>query len=285
MTLPNGAPIPTGAPLTHWAPDPLVIVLLLVAGVAYARAFRRVRAAGAGFPGSRLVAFSAGLGATAVALLSPVDVYSDVWFSVHVVQHLLLTLAAAPLLVLGAPVTLLLLVSSPERRRRSILPFLRSPVVTTLTRPPVAFALFVATQYAVHLTPLYELALREPAVHVLEHVLFLGTGVLFWESVIGLDPAPGRRLGYPARLLVLALAIPLEGFLALAIFSARTPLYAAYAGLPAPWGPQALADQRAGAALMWLASDAVMIGALLLTAAAWRRHEDARTRVVEHPVS
>ena len=285
MTLPTGAPIPTGAPLAHWSPDPLVIVLIVLAGLAYARAFRRVRAAGAKFPVNRLVAFSAGLGATAVALLSPVDVYSDVWFSVHVAQHLLLTLAAAPLLVLGAPVRLLLLASSPERRRRSILPFLRSSVVTTLSRPPVAFALFVITQYAVHLTPLYDLALREPAVHVLEHVLFLGTGVLFWESVIGLDPAPGRRLGYPARLLVLALAIPLEGFLALAIFSARTPLYAAYAGLPAPWGPQALADQRAGAALMWLASDAVMIGALLLTAAAWRRHEEAHTRAVERSVS
>ena len=285
MTLPTGAPIPTGAPLAHWSPDPLVIVLIVLAGLAYARAFRRVRAAGAKFPVNRLVAFSAGLGATAVALLSPVDVYSDVWFSVHVAQHLLLTLAAAPLLVLGAPVRLLLLASSPERRRQSILPFLRSSVVTTLSRPPVAFALFVITQYAVHLTPLYDLALREPAVHVLEHVLFLGTGVLFWESVIGLDPAPGRRLGYPARLLVLALAIPLEGFLALAIFSARTPLSAAYAALPAPWGPQALADQRAGAALMWLASDAVMIGALLLTAAAWRRHEEAHTRAVERSVS
>ncbi|MFL5767425.1 MAG: cytochrome c oxidase assembly protein [Actinomycetota bacterium] len=281
MTLPNGAPIPTGAPLTHWAPDPLVIALLVVAGIAYARSFRRVRAAGARFPTSRLVAFGTGLGVTARALLTQVDVYSDVWFSVHVEQHLLVTLAAAPLFVLGAPVTLLLLASSSERRQRSILPFLRGRVVATLSRPPVAFALFVATQYVVHLTPLYDLALREPAVHVLEHVVFLGSGVLFWESVVGLDPAPGRRLGYPARLLVLALAIPLEGFLALAIFSARAPLYPAYAGLPAPWGPEALADQRAGAALMWLVSDAVMIGALLLTAASWRRHEDARTRSIE----
>jgi putative membrane protein len=281
MTVPIGAPVLTGAPLTHWSPDPLVIVLIIVAGVAYVRAFRRVRAAGSRFPANRLVAFCSGLAVTAVALLSPVDVYSDVWFSVHVVQHLLLTLAAAPLFVLGAPVTLLLVASTAERRRRSVLPFLRSPVVTTLTRAPVAFALFVATQYAVHLTPLYDLALRVPAVHVVEHMLFLGTGVLFWESVIGLDPAPGRRLGYPARLLVLALAIPLEGFLALALFSARAPLYEAYARLPAPWGPQALSDQRVGAALMWIASDAVMIGALLLTAAAWRRHEDARTRRVE----
>jgi putative membrane protein len=283
MTLPNGAPIPTGSPLAHWAPDPLVIVLLAVAGVAYVRAYRRVGAEGSRFPASRLVAFCSGLALIVVALLSPIDVYSDVWFSVHVLQHLLLTLAAAPLFVLGAPITLLLLASAPERRRRSILPFLRNPVVATLTRLPVAFALFVAAQYAVHLTPLYDLALREPAVHILEHVLFLGTGVLFWESVVGLDPAPGRRLGYPARLLVLALAIPLEGFLALALFSARSPLYSAYAGLPAPWGPRALSDQRAGAALMWLVSDAVMIGALLLTAAAWRRHDEVRTRRVERP--
>ena len=284
MTLPNGAPIPAGAPLVHWSPDPVVIVLLVVTGVAYVRSFRRTRVGGARFPANRLVAFCSGLVVTGVALLSPVDVYGDVWFSVHVVQHLLLSLAAAPLFVLGAPVTLMLLVSAPERRQRRILPVLRSPVVTILTRPPVAFALFVGTQYAVHLTPLYDLALRDPAVHVLEHVLFLATGVLFWESVIGLDPAPGRRLGYPARLLVLALVIPLEGFLALAIYSARTPLYEAYAGLPAPWGPGALADQRAGAALMWLVSDAVMIGALLLTAAAWRRHDEAQTRRIERAV-
>jgi putative membrane protein len=284
MTLPNGAPLPTGAPLAHWALDPVVVVLLAAAGAWYVRAFRKARAAGARFPANRLAAFCSGLAAAAAALLSPVDVYSDVWFSVHVVQHLLLTLAAAPLFVLGAPVTLLLLASSPERRQRSILPVLRSPVVAVFTRPPVALALFVATQYAVHLTPFYDLALRVPAVHVLEHVLFLGTGVLFWESVVGLDPAPGRRLGYPARLLVLALAIPLEGFLALAILSAHAPLSEAYAGLPPPWGPRALADQRAGAALMWLVSDAVMIGAVLLTAAAWRCHDDARARASERTV-
>ena len=281
MTLPNGAPIPNGAPLAHWSADPVVIVLLVVAGVAYGRAFRRVRERGAPFPADRSIAFFAGLVATGVALLSPIDAYSDVWFSVHVVQHLLLELVAAPLFVLGAPVTLALVASSAERRRRSLLPLLRNPVVETITRPPVAFVLFIGAQYAVHLTPLYDLALREPAVHVLEHVLFLATGVLFWESVIGLDPAPGRRLSYPARLLVLALAIPVEGFLSLAIYSARGPLYAAYAGLPAPWGPGALADQRAGAALMWIASDAVMIGALLLTAAAWRRHEERQTRAAE----
>jgi cytochrome c oxidase assembly factor CtaG len=281
MTLPNGSPFPSGAPLGQWRPDPLVLALLIVAGVAYGRALRRARERGARFPGERGVAFFAGLAVTAIALVSPIDVYSDVWYSDHVVQHLLLSLVATPLFALGAPVTLALIASSSERRRQSVLPLIRNPVVGTLTRPPVAFVLFFATQYAVHLTAFYDLALRDLAVHVVEHALFLATGFLFWESIVGIDPAPGRRLSYPARLLSLALAIPVEGFLALAIYSARAPLYEAYAELPAPWGPAALADQRAGAAIMWVAGDAVMIAALLLTAVAWRRNEEARTRAAE----
>jgi cytochrome c oxidase assembly factor CtaG len=281
MMLPNGSPFPAGAPLAQWRPDPLVLALLILAGVAYARGLRGARERGARFPRERGVAFFAGLAVTAVALVSPLDVYSDVWFSDHVVQHLLLSLVAAPLFALGAPVTLALVASSPERRRRSLLPLLRNPVVGTLTRPPVAFVLFFATQYAVHLSGFYDLALRNLSVHVVEHALFLATGFLFWESIVGIDPAPGRRLSYPARLLSLALAIPVEGFLALAIYSARAPLYEAYAELPVPWGPAALADQRAGAAIMWVAGDLVMIAALLLTAAVWHRNEEARTRAAE----
>jgi putative copper resistance protein D len=280
-TLPSGSPIPTGAPLGPWRLDPLAIAALLLAAWAYAAGVRGARARGARLPRGHPVCFFAGLVAILLALVSPIEAYGEVWFSAHVVQHLLLTVVAAPLIALGAPITLALAATSPELGRPRLLRLLRSGVLSIVSRPVAAFVLFLGSGYLVHLTSLYDVALRNPAVHVLEHFLFLGTALLFWVPLIGADPAPRGRPSYPIRLLVLGLAIPLEGFLALAISSSRTSLYEAYATLPPPWGPSALADQRAGAAVMWVVSDVAMIAAILWTAAAWRRSEEARTRAAE----
>lgn len=277
-TLP--ASLDASSPWTHWQLDPPTILPIVAAAALYAAGVRRLSRAGRGWPRARAVAFASGLGALAIALASPVDAYADVSFSVHMAQHLLLTLVAPPLLALGAPLTLALRAASSGTRRRYLMRVLHSRAASFLSRPVVGWALFVLVPFVVHLSPLYDAALRNSVVHALEHALWLSAALLYWWPIVGSDPTP-RPLAYPARLLSLFLVIPAQSFLALALYAAKAPLYPTYAGLPAPWGPDALADQQAAAAMMWLAGNFAMVVAMLLVASAWKRDEDARQRRLE----
>ncbi len=220
--------------------------LLLATALLWLVAAQRVRAARgpAAVSWRRSALFLAALGAIAVALESPVDAGAATRFSVHMVQHLLLALVAAPLLVLARPVTLALQVATPQARRRLLLPLLRSRPVAVLTSPAVAWCGFALVLWATHFSPLYEAALTDPGLHALEHLAYLGSALLFWSVVAGVDPSPAH-LSPPARILYLFLAMPQMTFLGLAIYSARHVLYPAYGA-----GPVVLADQRLAGALM-----------------------------------
>ena len=267
--------------LTGWTLEPVPLALILLAAALYGAGLRRLDRAEARprWPGSRTAAFYGGLAVTTIALLSPIDTYADVSFSIHMVQHVLLLMVAAPMFALGAPVTLALRASRPETRRRILLPVLHSRPVALLTHPLVAFALFAVAQYVSHFTGFYNAALRSNPIHYLEHALYLAAALLFWWPVVGLDTAP-HKLSHPARLLYLVAAMPLEAFLAVALLSARP--YPAYVALPQPWGgAAAVADQSSAAAVMWIAGDLAMLIAALLTAAAWLRREQVRQRRIE----
>ena len=249
--------------------------LLVAAALLWLVAARRVRAARG--PGAvswrRTALFLGGLGAIVVALESPVDAWAAARFSVHMVQHLLLTVVAAPLLVLARPVTLALQASTPATRHRLGLPLLRSRPLAVVTSPPVAWCGFALVMWASHFSPLYEAALTDPGLHALEHLAYLGSAVLFWSAVAGVDPSP-TRLSHPARILYLFLAMPQMTFLGLAIYSARHVLYPAYGS-----GPAALADQRLAGALMGGSGVLVFlpaVGVLLLDW--WAREERAAAR-------
>jgi putative membrane protein len=267
--------------LGAWSLEPMTVAALASAAVAYGWACRVARTLTPRHPvpAGRKWAFFAGLGAVAVALLSPVDTYADVLLSVHMAQHLLLTLVAAPLLLLGQPGTLALRVVSPGRRRR----WLRAGhgrALRLASSPVLAWVVFAVAGWVIHFSPLFDAALRSRPVHVAEHVLFLATALLFWWPVVG--GAPGRRpLPHPLRLLYLLVAMPQNTFLALAILGASGVLYSHYAEVARPWGPSPLADQRQGAGLMWVAGDLILLASVLLVAAAWARHEQRVTERAE----
>ncbi len=247
------------------------LLLALALGASGAWYLANARRAPAGVALWRVWCVVGGGAAVLVALSSPIDALVERSFTAHMVQHLLLTSVAAPLIVLGRPVSVLLKSRSTRVSSRRIV---RSRAFRAVTHPVVAWLAFVGTMYASHLGPLYEAALESPAWHAAEHSLFLATALLFWLPVAGETPAP-NRLGYGARLLYLALGMPAEGFLALAIFSAGRSLYPAYAG------PDALGDQRSAAALLWLVGDAVFLLAVILAALAWKADEEARQRRIE----
>jgi len=266
-------PQPTvGRILLGWSFDPLVAVPLLVAAALYVQSWRRIRARGQRWPTQRLVCFLCGLGAIALALQSPLEAYDTVLFSVHVSQHLLLTMAAAPLLVLGAPITMLLM-TVPARTRKRVVRVVHSRPIQVLSHPLVAWLLFTMTLYALYFSPLFELTLRNPLVHDLVHLHFIAVGLLFWWPVVGIDPTRWR-LHHLARVMFVFLMVPFHAFLGVAIMGSGHLLAPALGQFVRDWGSSPLADQQAGGAIMWGVGDVVSVVAVIAILAAWAQHEE-----------
>ena len=229
------------------------------------------------FSRARAAAFAGGVAAAAASLGPPLDAWSSWLLSAHMVQHLLLMLVAAPLLLIGTPLRLARQ-SGVRRLEAAAAWFAHSPAVTAVTWPPAAWAGFAAVLVGSHFSPLYEAALEYPAVHALEHVLYVAAALVFWYPVVGLEPSRWR-LGHGLRVLYLAAALPVQSFLGLAIFSSRHVLYPHYAVTAAVRNISALADQQAAGLIMWLGGGLPVITAMLLTAAGWAAEE---RRLADH---
>jgi putative membrane protein len=177
--------------------------------------------------------------AVIVATLSPaLEAAASRRLSTHMVQHLLLVLVAAPLLVAGRPVRL-------ER-----------PGLRIVTHPVVALTLSVGGFWVWHLPRLYDAALTHIPLHVVEHGVFLGGGLLFWAIV--LDPGPRRRLGLGATCAFVFAAMLVNIWLSAGLTFSSRPLYAAYQG-----SAQALSDQQLAGVIMWVPADIVYFVTLL----------------------
>jgi len=263
--------------LLAWRFDPLTIVPLVAIGAAYLWAVDRVKRAHPGnpHPAHRSALFVGGLVAIGLALASPVEAYEGSLFSVHMVQHLLLMLVAAPLLLAGAPITLALRVAPPSVRRR-LLWVLHSPLVKAISFPVFTWALFAAVNWGWHFSSLYDQALENTALHYFQHATFLGAALLFWWPAIGADPSPWR-LPHPVRLFYLFLALPQNSFLGVALLNTGTVLYPHYVTNLRSWGPTPLDDQHLGGVLMWVAGDIAFLLGMAIVIVVWMRHEERRT--------
>src|SRR6266508_1772719 len=266
-------PRPTVARLLlDWSLDPLVALPLLALAVLYLRGRRRIRERGQRWPAQRTGCFLGGLAAIAIALQSPLEAYDTALFSVHVVQHLALTMVAAPLLVMGAPVTMLLMTASPRSRKR-IVKVVHSRPIKVIGHPLIAWALFTLTLYALYFSQLFDLSLRNPFVHDLVHVHFIVVGLLFWWPVVGVDPTRWR-LHHLARVLYVFLMVPFHAFLGVAIMNSGHLLAPSLGAFVRTWGPTPLADQQAGGAIMWGAGDIISLVSVIAILMAWAGYEE-----------
>ena len=265
-----------------WSFEPAVVLPLLVAGFGWLRLVRRIDRAHPANPVQRrrTVAFFGGLAAIAVALLSGIDAYDTTLFTIHMVQHLLLTLVAAPLIALAAPITTLLRAASPDVRRRVILPILHSRVLKVVSFPVVAWLAFAAVMWGTHFSPLFDASLENPLVHDLEHALYLGAGLLFWWPAVGLDPSPWR-MSHPVRAMYVFLQMPQNTFLAVTILNSSVVLYQHYATQVRTWGPTVLEDQQIAGGLMWITGDLLFLLGLAAIIAGWMAHEKRQEVVVD----
>jgi len=221
---------------------------------------------------ARLALFMTAVVVMLLALISPIDTLGDGYlFSAHMLQHLLLVLVVPPLLLLGVPAW------SFARLLRWTL---ADKIERVLGRPLLAWPLGMGTLWVWHAPALYDLALRYEGVHVLQHLCFLMSAMIFWWPVIA--PLPERRqlpsLGAVVYLIAGGLVSSLLGII---ITLAPLGLYPAYLHpvdrlgiLPlirgrSQWNFSALADQQVGGVLMWILSSPLYLLASAVALARW----------------
>jgi len=274
-----GRPIAPHELWSAWSVDPSLVLVLLTVAALYAHAVharpRAVRGR-AGIERWRMVAFGAGMLTVVVALVSPLDRLAEALFAAHMVQHLLLTVVAAPLLVLGrANIALRSAVPVDVRRRagRRLARGLRR------AGPAAAVSLgvgaHVATLLLWHVPAAYDAALRLPSVHVTEHVTLLLGGLAFWVVV-----GAGRRRPVPAAGLAAFVASLVSVLLAAAMTVADRPWYTSHLTSTSAWGLSPLEDQQLAAAIMWVPGGLVYLAAAGVVVFRWIR-DDERAGV--HP--
>jgi putative membrane protein len=249
-----------------WSWEPGVLLALAISGWLYLRGVRtlwsragRRRVVTAG----RVRLFFAGLGVLFLALVTPLDKLGTALFSAHMVQHLLLVLAAAPLLILGAP-NIAIVWAFPLDARRALADWWHRArwlkrIWWWLSRPLVVWVLHTAAMWAWHLPGPYQAALRSEAVHALEHASFFLTALLFWWVLA--RPDYRRRLSFGADLVFLFTAAMQGGVLGALITFARQPWYPMHAEPASWWGLTALEDQQLAGLIMWVPASLVYLAA------------------------
>lgn len=233
----------------------------------------------------RTVLFLGGLAAVLAALASPIDALALDLFSIHMVQHMLLIVVAAPLLLAGAPLRPLLRGLPVAVRRTVIRPIAGNRAVRGILhlvrQPLVAAGLYVVGLYVWHVPAVYGAAIDQPALHAAEHLWFLVTALIFWSVVI--DPEPFRAtLPYAARIVFLLLVGAAQNTIlgGLLAFSTRL-FYVHYEKTTAAYAVDAVGDQRLGGAIMWVPGDLIFLTAASLSFFLWLRSEEQAQRLRE----
>ena len=222
--------------------------------------------------------------------MSPIDMLGGQLLIMHMVQHKILVMLAAPLLWLGNPFPIMLW-ALPIPARHSLTTLLVRDsvfrrVLTAATQPIICWLVFVFTYIGWHDPGLYNLALRVPWVHDIEHVTFLGTAMLFWWPVVNGAPHLHKALPYWVRIIYLIAFVPPNAIAGFAIANAPDVIYTYYASVPHIWGFSVLEDQAWGGAIMWIWSSEMMIqAAIIMLGVSFYREKRQKTAQERHQQS
>jgi cytochrome c oxidase assembly factor CtaG/putative copper export protein len=265
---------------TQWNLD---LLWMLVCGFAvffYLAGVVRLHRRGDRWPWHRTVLFVAGIAVLFWVTNGPVNVYERYLFSIHMLGHMLLSMAIPVLLALSAPITLALRAvrkrdDGSRGPREWVLLAVHSKVAVVLTHPLVAGGLFAASLWVFYYSPLFRWSTEDHVGHTWMVLHFLLTGFLFAQTLVGIDPLPNRA-PYPLRLLLLLATMAMHAFFGLSLVTGTALLLPDwYGAMGRTWGLPPLQDQQAGGGIAWSVGEIPTVALAILVAMMWSR-SDAR---------
>ncbi|MCX2970180.1 MULTISPECIES: cytochrome c oxidase assembly protein [Streptomyces] len=262
--------------------EPFFLVGSVLTLALYGWGVLRLRRRGDGWPLGRLLSFAAGVLTLVLVMCTALNEYGMVLFSVHMVQHMVISMLSPILLLLGAPVTLALraLPTAPRGRRgprELLVAVLHSRYVRVISHPVFTIPLFIASLYGLYFTPLFDLLMASRAGHLAMMVHFLAVGLIFFWPIMGVDPGP-HRPGYVMRMLELFAGMPFHAFFGIALMMGTEPLVGTYADPPASLGVTALDDQNAAGGIAWAFSEIPSVLVLIALMFQWYVSEQRQAR-------
>jgi cytochrome c oxidase assembly factor CtaG len=249
--------------LSSWSFDPKMALGVMAALLLYLRGWLVLRRTlPARFPAWRLFAFAGGLATLWIAIASPLDAFSRLLLSAHMVQHLLLMSVVPPLILLGAPFLPMLRGLPRKIARDGVGPFLIWPALrnvgNAITHPLFCWIVMAVTLCAWHVPAAFDLALRSPEWHKVEHACFFGASLLFWWPVVRPFPSRPQWPVWSVPVYLLAADLVNTALSAFLTFSDHA-LYSPYLEAPRLFGTTALSDQSCAGVIMWVPGSLVFL--------------------------
>ncbi|WP_329390909.1 cytochrome c oxidase assembly protein [Streptomyces sp. NBC_01716] len=262
--------------------DTFFLVGCLLALALYGWGVLRLRARGDSWSPGRTVPFVLGVLSVALVMCTALNDYGMVMFSVHMVQHMVISMVSPILLLLGAPVTLALRALPVAGRGRKgprelLLALLHSRFLRFVSHPAFTIPLFIASLYGLYFTSLFDFLMESKPGHIAMMVHFLAVGLVFFWPIMGVDPGP-HRPGYLMRMLELFAGMPFHAFFGIALMMASEPMVRAYENPPASLGIDALADQNAAGGIAWAFSEIPSVLVLIALVYQWYRSDQRQAK-------
>jgi cytochrome c oxidase assembly factor CtaG/putative copper export protein len=278
-----GPPTPARV-LFDWRFDLIFGTAALVFAALYLAGVRRLRRRGDSWPVGRTVSWLLGCLALLFVTSSGLGRYMPAMFSMHMADHMMLSMLVPILLALGGPVSLALRAlpsagrDDPPGMREWLLAALHSRLSRFLTNPVVATVLFIAGFYGLYLGGLFDVAVGSHMGHVAMNVHFLVSGYLFYWVVIGVDPTP-RPIPPLAKVGVVFASLPLHAFFGVLLMGMPTVLGESfYRSLHLSWHTDLLGDQRLGGGIAWAAGEIPLVIVMIALLVQWTRSDQRTAR-------
>ncbi|GAA3871083.1 cytochrome c oxidase assembly protein [Streptomyces sp. NPDC003631] len=266
----------------EWSTDPFFLVACLAGLALYGWGVARLVRRGDKWPVGRTIAYTVGVLMVMLSMCTKLNDYGMVMFSVHMVQHMVISMLAPILILLGAPITLALRALPTAGRDRTgprelLLMLLHSRYIRIITHPAFTIPLFIASLYGLYFSPLFDFLMGSKAGHIAMMVHFLAVGLVFFWPIMGIDPGP-HRPGHLMRMLELFAGMPFHAFFGIALMMASTPMVATYEHPPASLGIDALADQTSAGGIAWAFSEVPSVLVLLALLFQWYGSEQRQAK-------
>lgn len=260
-----GEPVQPHDLWSAWSFDPGVVMPLALCAFLYYLGIYRSKV----IPGRQIVAFTAGLLSLGVALVSPLHALGEALFSAHMIQHEILMLISAPLLVVGRPLVPFLW-ALPISWRRGIGKAVKANPVRSIWRaityPLVAWGIELVVLWVWHAPVLFERTLTSELVHAAQHTSFLVASLLFWWAVF---QGGERRMAYGMSVIYIFTTAVHSTILGALLTLSPNLWYSGYADTTGAWGLTPLQDQQIGGLIMWVPAGTVYLMAALWLFSLW----------------